>query len=138
MSANDRLGVCADIGEVGVEDEGVIRDGARQSAADAILEVYHRVLPRCQHISVLNDKRKKRIAAAVKLARSVCEQQGWQYVADDFWGAYFDECTKDAWMRGEVANPKNPSWKQNLDVLIAEDRFAGIMDRAIESMRGAA
>jgi hypothetical protein len=38
-------------------------------------------------------------------------------------------------MRGEVANPKNPNWKQNLDVLIAEDRFAGVMDGAIAAMR---
>jgi hypothetical protein len=41
-------------------------------------------------------------------------------------------------MRGEVPNPKNPRWKQNLDVLLAEDRFASVMDRAIESMRGEA
>jgi hypothetical protein len=109
-----------------------------EDASDSVLSAYHRALPNCLHIHVLNDKRKKRVSAAVKLAKSVCQSQGWQYVADDFWAAYFDECTKDAWMRGDVPNPKNANWKQNLDVLIAEDRFAGIMDRAIESMRGAA
>jgi hypothetical protein len=85
---------------------------------------------------VLNPKRKRRIAAVVKLAREVCAAQGWPYEPAGFWTAYFTECAKDAWMRGEVANPNNANWKQNLDVLIAEDRFAGVMDGAIAAMRG--
>lgn len=107
-------------------------------SAEAVVEAYNRILPGCQSVSVLNDKRKKRIAAAVKLARTVCRQQGWEYVPADFWSAYFSECALDPWMRGEVPNPKNPNWKQNLDVLLAEDRFAGVMDRAIASMRASA
>ena len=67
-----------------------------------------------------------------------CRDQGWPYEALNFWTAYFTECATDPWMRGEVPNPKNPSWKQNLDVLLAEDRFAGVMDRAIEALRSAA
>jgi hypothetical protein len=113
-------------------------DAAASSPASSVLDTYHRILPKCQHISVLNDKRKKRIAAAVKLAKSVCADQGWPYEPSGFWSAYFHECAKDAWMRGEVANPKNLNWKQNLDVLIAEDRFAGVMDGAISAMRSRA
>lgn len=108
------------------------------SSADAVLDAYHEILPACQRISVLNDKRRKRIAAAVKLAKRVCADQGWDYEPVEFWRAYFTECAADAWMRGEVPNPRNPSWKQNLDVLLAEDRFAGVMDQAIASMRGGA
>lgn len=104
--------------------------------SSAVIEAYHRILPGCRQIAVLNNKRKKRIAAAVKLAKSVCDSQGWPYVAADFWAAYFTECSRDAWMRGEVPNPKNPAWHQNLDVLLAEDRFAGVMDQAIAAMRG--
>ena len=104
----------------------------------ALLDAYHRILPRCQHVAVLNPKRRKRIQAADKLARQVCAQQGWTYDPAGFWSAYFDECAIDPWMRGEVANPRNPAWKQNLDVLLAEDRFAGTMDRAIAAMREAA
>lgn len=100
-----------------------------------ILDGYHRILPHCQRVSVLNDKRRKRIAVVCKLARQVCRQQGWPYAPDEFWSAYFGECATDPWMRGEVPNPKNPTWRQNLDVLLAEDRFAGVMDRAIGSMR---
>jgi hypothetical protein len=107
-------------------------DGAAAPSSESIiLSAYHSILPGCQHISVLNDKRKKRIASAIKLARRVCSEQDWPYAAESFWQAYFGECAKDAWMRGEVPNPKNPNWKQNLDVLIAEDRFAGVMDKAI-------
>lgn len=108
------------------------------SSADAVLDAYHEILPACQRISVLNDKRRKRIAAAVKLAKRVCADQGWDYEPVEFWRAYFTECAADAWMRGEVPNPNNPAWKQNLDVLLAEDRFAGVMDKAIAAMRGGA
>lgn len=112
--------------------------GGRCDDETAILAAYHALLPACQKVSVLNDKRKRRIAAAVKLARKVCREQGWEYVPADFWGAYFAECAQDEWLRGDKPHPNRPSWKQNLDVLLAEDRFAGIMDRAIAAMRSAA
>lgn len=100
-----------------------------------VLDAYHRALPKCQRVAVLNEKRKKRIATATKLARHVCESQDWEYTPAEFWDAYFAECGKDPWMRGEVPNPKNPAWVQNLDVLLAEDRFANVMDRAIAAIR---
>lgn len=111
---------------------------ASASASDhaAILDSYHATLPACQRIEVLNPKRKRRLAAAIKLAKQVCASQGWEYVPDQFWPAYWTQCAADKWMRGEVPNPNNPAWKQNLDVLLAEDRFAGVMDKAIAAMRG--
>lgn len=124
--------------ETEAEEKESSSAGASSSAFSEVLSAYHSILPKCQHISVLNDKRRKRIAAAVKLARTVCRDQGWPYEALNFWNAYFTECATDPWMRGEVPNPKNPNWKQNLDVLLAEDRFAGVMDRAIEALRSAA
>lgn len=114
------------------------KDDYASADADAVLAAYHEILPLCQSVAVLNDKRRKRITAAVKLAKQVCRSQGWPYEPADFWRAYFTECAADPWMRGEVPNPKNPRWVQNLDVLLAEDRFAGVMDRAISSMRAAA
>lgn len=104
----------------------------------AVLDAYHAILPSCQRVTVMNDKRKKRIAAAVKLARQVCNEQGWPYDAAEFWQGYFTECAADPWMRGEVPDPQRPNWKQNLDVLIREDRFAGVMDRAIATLRATA
>src|SRR5690242_3797064 len=130
----------AQVGREGKGREGKGREDASHASddRDAVLSAYHSILPKCQQIAVLNDKRKKRIAEAVRLAKSVCREQGWPYEALNFWNAYFTECATDPWMRGEVPNPKNPSWKQNLDVLLAEDRFAGVMDRAIEALRSAA
>lgn len=101
----------------------------------AILSAYHSILPNCKKVAVLNPKRKKRIAAAVKLAKQTCTTQGWPYDANGFWLAYFGECAKDPWMRGDVPYKDNPNWKQGLETLIAEDRFAGVMDSAIASMR---
>jgi hypothetical protein len=72
------------------------------------------------------------------LAKSICAAKGWDYDAGQFWDSYFQECADDPWLRGDVPNPKNPRWKQNLDVLLAEDRFAHIMDSAIALMREAA
>jgi uncharacterized protein YdaU (DUF1376 family) len=109
-----------------------------EPAAAAIIAEYHAALPRCQRIEVLNPKRRKRIAVIDKLAASLCQQQGWTYDRATFWRAYFAECASDPWLRGEQPNPKNPAWKQNLDVLIREDRFAGIMDSAISAMKVAA
>lgn len=108
---------------------------ATERLMTAVLDAYHEILPNCQHVAVLNPKRRKRITAADKLARQVCKQQGWAYEPAVFWTAYFRQCSADPWMRGEVTNPRNPSWKQNLDVLLAEDRFAGIMDRAIAALQ---
>jgi len=123
------------------EGEGEGEDGVgmrKVTPAQLVLDTYHRLLPKCQSISVLNDKRKKRIAEAVKLAKEVCVQQGWPYEPEGFWSAYFGECAKDPWLRGDKPNPNNPEWRQKLDTLLAEDRFAEIMDKAIASMRATA
>lgn len=102
-----------------------------------IIDTYHAALPRCTHVAVLNPKRKRRLAAVRVLAKQVCESQGWPYDERQFFAAYWAECAQDPWMRGEVANPNNPRWHQNLDVLLAEDRFAAVMDRAIQSIKAA-
>lgn len=100
-----------------------------------VIDLYHQILPGCQHMSAVTPKRIKRIREAGRLAKIVCKQQNWPYDPVEFWGAYFVECSGDAWMRGEVPNPKNPKWRQNLDVLLKEDRFATVMDQAIAAMR---
>lgn len=103
-----------------------------------VLAAYHEILPNCQRAVVQNPKRLKRIREADKLAKQVCRTQGWRYDADAFWRAYFGQCLGDPWLRGEVANPKNASWRQNIDVLLEEDRFAKIMDQALSGMEAAA
>jgi hypothetical protein len=100
-----------------------------------VLDAYHRLLPKCQSVSVLGPKRKRLIAAAIKQAKQVCRDQGWPYVAAEFWDAYFTECATDAWLRGDKPNPNNAEWKQKLETLIDETRFSAVMDKAIAAMR---
>jgi hypothetical protein len=125
----------AAVPEAEAEAEAEAECSASASSADILLDAYHSILPKCQRIAVLNPKRMRRLRDAEKLARQVCKSQGWLYEPAEFWPAYFDHCATDPWMRGEVANPKNSKWKQNLDVLLKEDRFAEIMDVAIANMQ---
>lgn len=104
--------------------------------AAVVVTAYHQALPKCRRMEVMTPKRKRRIALASKLAKQIASEQGWDWNPTEFWEAYFAECSNDPWMRGEVPNPKSATWKQNLDVLLAEDRFASVMDRAISGMRG--
>lgn len=106
-----------------------------EKVVEVVLEAYHRLLPRCQTIHVLTPDRRKRVLAADKLARQLCSRQGWKYSPAVFWSAYFTACAKDDWLRGDRPNPNNPRWKQNLAVLIGQERFATVMDEAIEAMR---
>lgn len=96
-----------------------------------VVETFNRLLPNCQRVSVLNDKRRKRITAVCKLARKVCRQQGWPYEPRAFWSAFWAECDRDPWLSGRKPHPNRPTWKQSIDLLLEEDRFARIMDQAI-------
>ena len=118
--------------------ESNVRQHPVERLCSVVLDAYHEILPLCRKVEVLSPKRKKRIQAADKLAREVCKQQGWDYVPDAFWRAYFAQCDRDPWLRGERKNPNNPDWKQHLELLIDEDRFARIMDDAITTLRAAA
>ena len=106
-----------------------------QRVVDIVLACYHELLPACRRVEALTPKRRKRILAANKLARDLCRQHGWSMTVREFWTAYFEECQEDAWLRGDVANPNNPKWKQNLYLLLDEDRFGQIMDQAVAKVR---
>lgn len=129
----------------GVEDEVVDEDEIPpvvphpgDKLVAIVIDAYHEALPRCRRAEAITPKRKRRIHHADKLAKGLCQRQGWAYDQLEFWQAYFGECSQDPWLRGDVPNPKNPAWRQNLDVLLAEDRFASIMDTAITAMRAQA
>ena len=97
---------------------------------EAVVEAYHDALPACLRVSILSPKRRRLILAAERMAKTVCTTQGWEYGAD-FWRDFFRECAKDPWYRGDTPNPKNPAWKQSLDVLLRDDHFSKIMDSAL-------
>lgn len=111
-----------------------------------IAEVYHEMMTGtdpetgrvrgCARIEVWGPKRRKKALSADKLAADLCKQRGWEYARRraEFWRAYFAQCQLDPWLRGDRTNPNNPNWKQNLFVLIDEERFTTIMDKALTSM----
>jgi hypothetical protein len=138
VQAQNKTGTSTEVAGL-IPDSGYLIPDPLIPAVPAVVAVvvsaYHDLLPNCQRAEVINPKREKRIKTADKLAQSVCSQQGWPYDRDAFWRSYFGECAMDPWMRGEVPNPKNPRWRQNLDVLLAEDRFASVMDAAISAMK---
>lgn len=96
-----------------------------------VVSAYHAHLPNCARVATLTDKRKREIRNAEKNAKRLCRERGWEY-GPDFWQDYFAECAKDEWRRGDKPNPANPSWRQNIDVLLRDDQFAKIMDAALE------
>lgn len=111
---------------------------SRPSGYQPILDAYHETLPNCQSVSALTDKRKRSLARAVKLAKSVCASNGWDYEPDTFWRGYFAVCSEDPWLRGDIPNPRNARWRQNLDVLLQDDRLGSVIDKAIDAMRSEA
>lgn len=96
-----------------------------------VLSAYHEVLPNCRHHFTVTPSLDRRIRKVNAMAQAVTKQQGWGMGPVEFWTAYFGECSADAWLRGDVPNPNNPSWKQHLACLIHDDRFQTIMDTAI-------
>lgn len=103
---------------------------------EVVLDCYHRILPNCRRAEALTGKRRRAILNANKLAKALLKRMGWQdMTVRQFWTAYFEECSFDPWLRGDEPNPKNPSWKQNIETLVDEKRFSQIMDQAIERHR---
>lgn len=103
---------------------------------EVVLDCYHRILPNCRRAEALTGKRRRAILNANKLAKALLKRMGWEdMTVRQFWTAYFEECSFDPWLRGDEPNPKNPSWKQNIETLVDEKRFSQIMDQAIERHR---
>jgi uncharacterized protein YdaU (DUF1376 family) len=114
---------------------------AEAGPSRVIAEAYHAIMcptreSGCERVRAWTPKRLAKLRAADKLAASLCRAQGWDYGGRkaEFWSAYFEQCRKDPWLRGDVANPKNAGWKQNIWVLVDEKRFGQIMDQALAAM----
>lgn len=119
---------------VAVDGKKVSRQSADE-VVDLVLRLYHELLPACRKVAVKNPKLRKRILDSDKLASATIREQGLKVDRAFFWEAFFGECQDDAWLRGELPNPKNATWKQNLDVLLKEERFAEIVNRALANPR---
>lgn len=135
----------------GKEDASVTRDAApsaeaskpgqrkselvRMSSYDVIVSTYHDALPHCRRWNAYTDKRRNVIVKAERLARTACHDAGIAYDAGQFWPAYFARCALDPWMAGDVRNPNNSRWRQSLETLVDDQRFADVMDGVIDELR---
>ena len=106
-------------------------------AAEAVIDAYHEMLPKCRRCEVLTPKLRKKIEKISALAVFSMKRHGLEYDPAEFWSAYFGECQSDPWKSGEKRNPNNPSWRQHIGCLIDDERFQDIMDNAIGRMREA-
>lgn len=120
---------------VAVDGKKVSRQSADE-VVDLVLRLYHELLPACRSVAVKNPKLRKKILDADKLASATIREQGLKIDRAFFWEAFFGECQDDPWLRGDLPNPNNAAWKQNLDVLLKEERFAEIVNRALARPRG--
>lgn len=110
-------------------------EAAAQAKADpvcrVVLEAYHRRLPNCQAVHAMPPARRRRILAANKLAKSLIAQKSLGVSLAEFWDGYFAECAEDPWLSGRKPNVRNPEWKQNIDVLLRDEHFGNVMDKAL-------
>lgn len=112
-------------------DTGGEKIGKAEAACQIVLDAYNAALPNCQRATVLTAKRKRLILVADKLARKVIKDKGWGNDMATFWGYYFETCARDPWKAGKVPNPNNPNWKQCIETLIDDKRFASVVDEII-------
>lgn len=82
----------------------------------AIVEIYHRVLPRLPSVKLLTDKRKSAIRSCCNLKPS--------YYGLDFWEAYFEAVSKSQFLHGE----NNRGWKADFDFLTKTANLVKIIE----------
>lgn len=97
----------------------------RTNGYGVIVDSYHALLPDCARWTVRTDKRDRVLAHADKLAR---EAMGDRYDPERFWPAYFQRCALDDWLAGRQPNPANPRWRQKLETLLDDTRFAQVFE----------
>lgn len=105
---------------------------------ETVLDAYHRNLPNCQAVLTLTPKRRRLILGANKNARALISHRQLGVTLAQFWDGYFAECADDPWLSGNRPNPQNPSWKQNIEVLLRDEHFGKVMDKALARDLGVA
>lgn len=147
--AHAHLGVCV------FEGEGEGGDGARGRVPEAspathpaakkasskngktrhvIVDTYHATLPACREWKVTTPTRIRVLTRAEKLAREACKSMGIPYDPPEFWRGYFGWCDRDEWLAGRLRNPNNAAWRQTLETLVDDRRFALVMDKAMAEL----
>jgi len=81
----------------------------------AIVDLYHKILPELPSVKLLTDKRKSAM-------RSCCQLKA-SYYGLDFWEAYFEQASKQDWVMG-----RSGKWKGDFDFLITVSKFVRVLE----------
>jgi hypothetical protein len=96
------------------------------SPNDQILEMYHKHLPMCPRVEVLNDGRKRAIGARwreVVTSKEIASAADPKLAALDFFDWYFEHASKSAFLTGRAK-----SWRADFDFLMTPAKFAKVVE----------
>lgn len=100
--------------------------------ADAIVELYHELMPDNPRVKVLNDARRGAIRSRWKeAARLTCRPFGYDNLADGLkaWREFFEVCADSPFLTGKTPPQKGrPPFVADIDFLMSPSGFAKILE----------
>ncbi|HHT8992794.1 TPA: hypothetical protein ACT5B2_003839 [Burkholderia cenocepacia] len=97
-----------------------------------IVKAYHDLMPDNPRVKVLNDKRKRAIAARWREASKLdCKPFGYSTVDDGLraWRAFFSVCAQSDFLTGKAkAQPGKPPFIADIDFLMSPEAFAKCLE----------
>lgn len=87
----------------------------KQPDYQAIIDLYHRILPSLPMVKLLTDKRKASIRSCCSLKPS--------YIGLDFWDAYFEQASKSDFIMG-----RKTDWRADFDFLVTKSKFVKVLE----------
>lgn len=96
------------------------------SPNELIVDLYHKHLPMCPRVEVLNDGRKRAIAARwreVVTDKDISKSPEPKQAALDFFNWYFEHASKSRFLTGRAKD-----WRADFDFLITPSKFAKVVE----------
>lgn len=116
----------------GVDNETTPQASAAPCPADAIVALYHELMPDNPKCKVLNDARRGAIRARWKeAARLTCAPFGYDNRADglEAWRAFFAVCAESQFLTGKAqALPGKPPFVADIDFLMSPSGFSRTLE----------
>lgn len=91
------------------------KQAKQQPDYQAIIDLYHRILPSLPMVKLLTDKRKASIRSCCSLKPS--------YIGLDFWEAYFEQASKSDFIMG-----RKTDWRADFDFLVTKSKFVKVLE----------
>jgi hypothetical protein len=128
--ANASVNSGSDEPEIDLTGESIANqdEGIGHCPITRIIAAYHELMPLNPRVKVLNDKRKRSIAARWREAASLdFEPFGYKTVPDGLnaWRKFFEVCSESDFLTGKAKSlPGKPPFLADIDFLISPDGFA--------------